>query len=58
MSGRFDKLDFGRAENALQLVEVIVKDIDDPEILRRLQQQLKSVMELVSYRMTGHNDGG
>jgi len=57
VSPRFDRLDFGRAENALQLVEAIVKEIDDPEILRDLQNHLVSVMELVSYRMKGQSNG-
>jgi hypothetical protein len=53
VSGRFDKPDFGRAENALHLVEVIVKDIEDVELLRKLQEQMKTIMELTSYRMKG-----
>ncbi len=53
MSGRFDKPDFGRAENALQLVGVIVKDLEDVEMLRKLQEQMKALMELTSYRMKG-----
>jgi hypothetical protein len=53
VSGRFDRADFGRAENALQLVEVVVKDVEDVELLRRLETQMKALMELISYRMKG-----
>lgn len=47
--GRFDKADFGRAENALHLVEHLAKQITDKELLDRLHKQLVELAELVRY---------
>ncbi len=47
--GRFDRADFGRAENALHLVEHLAKQIDDKDLLRRLHNQLVELAELVRY---------
>lgn len=47
--GRFDKADFGRAENALHLVEHLAKQMTDKELLGRLHNQLVELAELVRY---------
>ena len=47
--GRFDRADFGRAENALHLVEHLAKQITDKELLDRLHKQLVELAELVRY---------
>jgi len=52
VSGRFDKADFGRAENALQLVEHLAKGMDDAELLNRLHSRVVELAELLQYGAT------
>jgi hypothetical protein len=47
--GRFDRADFGRAENAIQLIEHLAKQIGDRDLLDRLHNQLVELAELVRY---------
>lgn len=47
--GRFDRADFGRAENALQLVEHLAKQIEDKDLLDRLHHMVTELAELLRY---------
>lgn len=47
--GRFDRADFGRAENALQLVEQIARQIEDKELLAKLEHRVRELAELLQY---------
>ena len=49
---RYERADFLRADNALQLVEVLARQIDDPELLSTLLLRITSVAEAVAYRST------
>ena len=49
---RYERADFLRADNALQLVEALARQIDDPELLSTLLSRITSVAEAVAYRST------
>lgn len=48
---RYERADFLRADNALQLVETMARQIDDPELLATLLLKITSVAEVVAYRV-------
>jgi len=47
---RYERVDFLRAENAVQLVEALARQIEDPELLGSLLSRLTEAAEEVSYR--------
>jgi len=49
---RYERADSLRADNALQLVEALARQIDDPELLSTLLSRITSVAEAVAYRST------
>jgi hypothetical protein len=49
---RYERADFLRADNALQLVEALARQIDDPELLVLLLSRITLVAEAVAYRST------
>jgi hypothetical protein len=49
---RYERADFLRADNALQLVETLARQIDDPELLSTLLSRITSIAEAVAYRST------
>lgn len=52
VESRYERADFLRADNALQLVEALARQIDDPELLSTLLSRITSVAEAVAYRST------
>lgn len=48
---RYERADFLRVDNALQLVESLARQIDDPELLATLLLKITSVAEVVAYRV-------
>lgn len=50
--GRYERADFHRAENAVQLVESLARQIEDRELLSRLLSRMTEAAEEISYRAT------
>jgi hypothetical protein len=47
---RYETGDYHRAENALQLVEALGRQIEDPDLLSRLLLRLSEATEEIAYR--------